>query len=533
MHNLPGVSTLDPQATALPAAQCLLDICPQNLYHILAMGVQISLPDWPLDPIWATASRRDVKVWVVGGAVRDALLGRSIHDWDFAADGDAMGLARAVADELEGAFYPLDAERDTARVILSQEDGRSLDIDFAALRGPDLEADLHGRDFTINAMAAAPDGRLIDPLDGLNDLQAHLVRAIGPEAFDDDPLRMLRAVRVAAVLGMRLEAKTATWIMQRASSLSLVSSERIRDEFMRVLGAPAVAEHVQTLDELGLMVQIVPELDPLREQDQSPPHRFDVWWHTLMVMEALEGVLLALTDGRPRLDYVDAPEHVWDDLSEALGRFAPHLARFLDEKLKGGHSRRTLLLLAALCHDIGKPLTCTEDEEGHLHFYSHGPEGARLVAKRMRALHFSRAEEEWVRIVVRNHLRPAHLARVEGPVTGRAIYRYFRDTQDAGVTIPLLSLADHLSTWGPNLDPQRWERRLEVVEMLLEHYFERREESVAPPPVIGGRDLMEELGLEEGPQIGRLLEAVREAQATGNVQTREEALALARRLSDQ
>ncbi len=488
----------------------------------------VTLPDWPLEQVRALAEERGVRVWPVGGVVRDALLGRPLHDWDFAVERDAMGLARAVADALGGAYYPLDAARDTGRVVLQRQDGQRIDLDFAVLRGPDLEADLGGRDFTLNAMATGSDGRLVDLHGGLADLEARLVRAIGPSAFDDDPLRMLRAVRLTAELDLRLEARTAAWIIRRASGLPQASAERVRDELARILAAPAVANHLHMLDELGLLAQVIPEVTPLKEQNQSPPHRFDVWWHTLLVVEAVAAVLAALAGAHPSLAYVDAPARVWDDLAQALGRFAPAVANHLQVRLAGGRTRRALLLLAALCHDLGKPLTCTEDERGHLHFYNHEREGARMTAERMRQLRFSRPEVERVRTVVRAHLRPGHLARVQGPVTRRAVYRFFRATGDAGVEVMLLSLADHLATWGPNLEADRWARRLEVAEVLLSHYFERHEETVKPSALITGGDLMSELGLEEGPLVGRLLEAVREAQAAGEVRSREEALALAR-----
>jgi hypothetical protein len=140
-----------------------------------------------------------------------------------------------------------------------------------------------------------------------------------------------------------------------------------------------------------------------------------------------------------------------------------------------------------------------------------------------------------VTTIVKGHLRPPHLARSEG-VTRRAIYRYFRDTGDAGVDIVLLSLADHLATWGPNLREGRWMRRLEVAELLLHHYFERRAETVDPQLPVDGHDLMRELDLEPGPEIGSLLDALREAMAAGEIATREEALLLAstrlRKLAD-
>lgn len=491
--------------------------------------VTVSLPSWPWDIVRRIADERGVQVWPVGGIVRDILMGRTRHDWDFTVERDALGLARAVADALGGAFYPLDAERDTGRVVLRSGRQRA-ELDFAGLRGPDLEADLRGRDFTVNAMAIGPDGRLVDPTGGLADLQARRLRAVGPEAFDNDPLRMLRAVRLVAELDFRLDARTAQWIIERADTLARVSPERIRDELARLLAAPAVAYHLQLADELGLMAQIIPETVPLKDQPQTYPHRFNVWWHTLMVVEAAENILRRLAGDLPLSDYTDVPAQAWDDVASLLEPFAPMLTAHFRQRLAANRTRRVLFLLAVLCHDLGKPLTVTKDEQGRLHFYGHEAVGARMTAERMRALRFSRAETERAATAIRAHLRPAQLADAPGGVSGRAAYRFFRATGDVGVDVVLLALADHLSIWGPNLQPDRWARRLEAARALLGYFFVQGRGSAAPAPLVSGRDLMRELGLGEGPQVGRLLEAIREAQAAGEIATREEALALARRL---
>lgn len=504
--------------------------------------VAVTLPPWPWNVIRQIAAERSVRIWPVGGCVRDILLGRLRHDWDFTVEEDALGLARAVADALGGAFYPLDEERDTGRVVIRGED-RRVELDFARLRGPDLEADLRGRDFTINAMAVGPDGELIDPTGGLADLQARRLRAVGPDAFDQDPLRMVRAVRIVAELGLRLDGRTAQWIIERAAQLPRASPERIRDEFVRLLNARFVAHHLQLLDELGLMVRILPETESLREQPQSFPHRYDVWWHTLMTVDAAERIWRILKDtlkgaASAPLEsamYADAPDRAWDEIRETLAPLAPALVHHLRKPVTVPRYRRTLFLLAALLHDVGKPLTVTEEwKPGEarpvFHFYGHESVGARQAADWMRRLRFSRAETEFISTVVRAHLRPPQLAEAPGGVTGRAAYRFFRDTGDAGVEVVLIALADHLAIWGPNLQPERWARRRATARALLDYFFTRSQGAIALPPLLDGRDLMGELGLTEGPAVGRLLEAIREAQAAGEVTTREEALALARQL---
>lgn len=491
----------------------------------------VRLPDWPWQVIRRLVGERGGRVWPVGGAVRDALLGRPVHDWDFVVERNALGLARAVADALGGAYFPLDAERDTGRVILMAADGTRLELDFAALRSASLEADLAARDFTVNALALDERGTLVDPTGGRADLEAGRIRATSAWAFRDDPVRLLRAVRMEAEWGFEIEPQTAAWMRRDAALLALPAAERVRDEFVRVMAIQGAAIPLQRFDEFGLLPQVVPELDALKGVTQSPPHRFDVWRHTLLTVDTLEGVVAAITGRKvgPRA-LADASPAAGGDLARVLSQFAGDITAHLTVEVSGGRARAVLLKLAGLLHDVGKPRTWSQGEDGHIHFYDHEALGARMAAARLRALRFSRDEVERVRVIVREHLRPAHLACAER-TTRRAVYRYFRSTGDAGVEVVLLSLADHLATWGPHLQEHRWVRRLEVAEALLTHYFEHHDETVAPPPLVTGHDLMVELGLTEGPEVGRLLEALREAQAAGEVRTREEALALAREMS--
>jgi putative nucleotidyltransferase with HDIG domain len=487
----------------------------------------VSLPDWPWQTVRALAEARGARVWPVGGAVRDALLGRPVRDWDFAADSGAMKLARAVGDALGGAYYPLDEERDTGRVVLVVDDGARLNLDFAALRGDSLEIDLLARDFTVNALALDETGALIDVTGGLADLEDGCVRAVSDQAFQDDPLRLLRAVRIGAELGFQIEPQTAAWMRRDADLLSEPSAERVRDEFVRTLSLPGAAVSLERLDAFGLLALVLPELEALKRVEQSPPHRYDVWRHTLTALDVLEGVV-AVATGQGEPSSADVPPAAWGDLARALGQFAGNVATHLAVEVSGGRSRVQFLKLAALLHDVGKPTTRSEDDGGQIHFYNHELVGAQMAATRLRELRFSREEVERVRTIVGAHMRPVHLARAND-LTRRAIYRFFRATSCGGVDVVLLSLADHLATWGLNLQEERWARRLEVAETLLTHWFDRYEETVEPPPLLTGSELMVELGLEPGPRIGRLLRTLQESQAAGEVQTREEALALARR----
>lgn len=484
----------------------------------------------------------DSDAYLVGGAVRDALLGRPVHDLDFALAGDAIRLARRVADQLGLPFYVLDAERGAGRIVVA-EGGERMTIDFARFRGPDLAADLAGRDFTINALAlpatATDVSALVDPLGGREDLERRQLRATSDKALADDPVRVVRAVRIAAQLGFTIEPHTWDLLRASAAQVGRPAAERIRDEIAHVLAGPGPAAALRQLDALGALTVLMPELAALKGAAQPPPHWQDVWEHTLSVVEELENVLAALeldggrrtADGSPSSTVRRLPSAV-HRLSSTLHAYRPYLAEHLAVRLADERPRRALLFLAALLHDVGKPATASLDESeapGQIHFYNHAQAGAELAEARLRALRFSADEISWVSRIVAGHMRPGQLAG-SFPLSRRAIYRYYRALGEAGVDVGLLALADHLAAWGDHLQPERWVRQVEVVAALLEHYFRRYTRTIAPPPLLTGDDLMNALELPPGPIIGQILEAVREAQAAGEVRSRSAALALARRI---
>jgi len=477
----------------------------------------------------AEALPADVPVYLVGGTVRDLLLGREIHDWDFTLPGNALRVARWTADQLGGAYFPLDEEHDTGRVIWTDDTGRRVHLDFAGMRGVILEDDLRARDFTINALAVdvRHPQEIYDPLGGANDLQAGLLRVCGPDALNDDPLRVLRGIRQAAAMNLKIAPETRALMKSAAPGLVRISSERLRDEMFRILDGARPEACLRALDILGVLPYVLPELSRLKGETQPAPHVKDVWEHTLDVLRALGDVLAVLA---PEYDEEKAANLAYGLVVKRLGRFRQPLSTHLGQALNTDRPLRPLLFLAALYHDIAKPQTRKIDESGQLHFYEHDALGADMASKRAQQLHLSNQEMERVALVVRHHMRPAHLMRLHlaqaGTVTPRAIYRFFRDTGPAGVDICLLSLADFLATYGATLPQEAWAQHLEIVRSLLEAWWEHPQQAVKPPSLINGHDLIQSFHLLPGPQIGQLLEAVREAQAEGQVNDREQALAL-------
>jgi putative nucleotidyltransferase with HDIG domain len=489
-------------------------------------------PPLALPPVFERARQAlpdPSRVWLVGGSVRDALLRRDIHDLDFAVDGDGLALARRVADKLGGAFFPLDEERGTGRAVLN-EDGEQFFLDFARLRGDDLNSDLAGRDFTVNAMAVslAPPETLIDPMGGQNDLKAKVLRLCRPDGFTADPVRSLRAVRLAAQLDFRLERATREAARQAAQLLPRVSAERVRDEFMKALGGRKPAASLRALEALGLLQHIVPEAIALKGVTQSPPHVFDVWQHTLAVVDRLEALLTVLD----RVHDVDAAsEFALGYAAARVGRYRRQISDHVEQELSVGRPARSLLFLSALLHDIAKPQTRTvEADTGRIRFFGHEEEGAKVARQKAVALRLAGDEVERVTAAVAHHMRPVLLAQGgASAVTPRATYRFFKAAGPAGVDVCLLTLADLLGTRGAELGQDEWAARVNTVVTLLEAYFVQPEQIIRPAALISGDEVIAVLGVPQGRRVGEVLEAVREAQAAGEVTSREEALEFAKR----
>ncbi|MGE5263302.1 MAG: CCA tRNA nucleotidyltransferase [Acidobacteriota bacterium] len=455
--------------------------------------------------------RRNVTAYLVGGSVRDQVLGRpSMRDIDLALEGNASALARAFADATGGAFYLMDAEHNVARVVLGK-----LYVDFAELRGT-LEQDLATRDLTVNAMArplGAPSndiGNVIDPFHGLTDLRDRQIRVVSDGSFHD-PVRMLRAVRLAGELDMTVEPHTESLIQHNAALLAGAPMERARDEFFKILTQSEVVLQLRYMDRLGLLGALLPEVTALHAIPQSEPHVYDVFEHTLHCVDELVRVQAR--------DYADV----------AKGEFVTELLAHFYRVVAAERKRGMLLRLATLLHDIGKAETLSVDDEGVCHFYEHEARGAEMAEDILRRLRFSNDEIEIITKTIEHHLRPPQLARATN-VSNRAIYRFFRDTGGEGVDICVLALADSRGKSPSRTEPDQDEPLRNMLVTLLEKYYRAPETVVAPPVLVDGRTLMKELGLKPGPRIGQLLESIREAQADGQVSSREEGLALARKM---
>ena len=496
----------------------------------VSLNTLMNLP-YPVENVVA-ALPEGVLAYLVGGAVRDHLLNRTAHDFDFLLAGDVMSISRRVADTLGGFFFALDKERDYARVILIAENRQRYVLDFAPIKDGSLEADLRSRDFTVNAIAINLRGTrsFIDPLNGAAALLAKRLRSCSPTSIMDDPVRVLRAVRLAVNFQFHIAQEVTALLRSAASSLQVVSPERIRDELFRILGNPHPASAVRLLETLGVVPYVLPDLTSLQGVEQPPPHVADVWEHTLDALTKLEMVLSVI-----ERDYdPDRASNLMLGLAVLqLGRFRQQVSAHLETPFTPDRSLRPLLFLGALYHDVAKPATRQLDNHGRVRFYQHDQLGAELARKCGRALRLSGEEIIRLETMVRGHMRPLLLAQAADQPSARAIYRYFRDLGATGIDICLLSLADTLATYGSALPQKTWGRQLDVVRCLFEAYWEKPLESVSPASLLDGNDLMQKFSLPPGRRIGQLLASLREAQAVGEVTSVEEAYSFIQQLLDQ
>ncbi len=462
----------------------------------------------------------EVDAFVVGGTVRDVLLGRTPRDLDLAVSGDAMALARRLASALPGHFVELDSVNAVARVVLDAGPVRCIDV--ARLHGT-LEADLRRRDFTIDALAAPLDGGVVfDVCNGLTDLEGQRVRMNGAHVFDADPLRLLRGARISAELSFALDPATEAAIRARARNLNEAAPERLRDELARIVALDDAYAGLRLLDRLELLDVVLPALAAGRGVTQPGEfHAYDVFEHGLRAVEAMDVTLATQRPGGP-------VAWMWDELWRSFDWCAERMRAHLAEEMAEGRTRASILKLAALLHDVAKPETRSEGADGRVRFLGHADVGAAIATRILRRFRFSTREVRFVSVLVAEHLRPVQLARVSEAPTRRALYRFHRDTGDAMPDVLLLALADAAAARGPKMTREGWIRHVVYMNGLLVR--SRKEEGIVDPPrLLTGRDIMLALGKPEGPVIGRLLEALREAQAAGDVTDRDGALAFVAR----
>jgi poly(A) polymerase len=460
----------------------------------------------PLVGIARRALAGEGSAWIVGGAVRDAVLGREVTDLDLAVADDPERAAKAIAREGDGHAFELSAEFASWRAVAR---AHSWQVDATALRGETIESDLAARDFTLGAVAVPlAGGEPVDPLGGIADLERGLLRIASEQSFRDDPLRLLRAARLAAGLALEIDPATVARARLDATRAAEPAGERQLAELRRLVGGPDPLRGIGLLDELGLTAVVLPELEALRGVEQGPNHHLDVFGHTLAVLErTLE---------------------VESDLERFAGERAAETQALLEEPLADEMSRGTALRLGALLHDIGKPATRGE-RDGYVTFIGHDSEGAEIIGGICRRLRASGRLADHLKALTRHHLRLGFLVH-EAPLPPRRVHEYLRATEPVAADVTLLTVADRLSARGsgPFATEEAIEAHLGLARQMLAAALDWHRDG-PPEPLLRGDEVAGELGIAPGPELGGLLADLEAAQYAGEVADRQAAIEYLRR----
>jgi poly(A) polymerase len=435
--------------------------------------------------------------YVVGGSIRDLLLKRSPEDYDIVVHGNPEKYARKLAAIHHARAIALG--QDEKRIFRVK--GRDTLYDVSQIKGDAIEADLMQRDFTVNALAYdTRSGNIIDVSHGRRDLDAGQIRMVTTAIFDRDPIRLLRAYRVAVQLGFCIEAHTLDTIRKKSLLIQLAAAERIRDEWFRILRQSSISACLADMNGTGLLTAVFPELNHLADLKQNRYHEFDALSHTIKTVEHLESLF-------------DGPEKI-----------LPQSAGTLNQVLSP--QRRVVLKCAAVLHDVGKPAAASMDDKGMRHHYGHEKIGARMVENMGRKFRFSNQERTAIALIVRQHLRPLFLFnQANGTMPKqRLMARFFLACGDLVPDIVLHAVADSRAK---KADADRHHRQFAAfADSLLHEYFSAFIVNNEAPRLISGHDLIQAFKLDPSPLFSNILKQVEEARIAGEVNSKADALKL-------
>ncbi len=446
------------------------------------------------------------KAYLVGGCVRDILLGRTPHDLDLAVAGNSGKVAKDLAKIHPVKVVELDEVHDIWRIIIADSC-----LDIVGLGEKPIEMDLKRRDFTINAMAVPvkeylrgnvfPTG-VIDPLDGLADLHSGIIRACSPRSIEDDPVRILRALRFQAELGFSINDATTGLMRSLKRSLASAPGERIWRELRFIMALPGAANVFVFLDKkTKALGQLFPEIFAMRNTEQNHYHSVDVWAHSLNTLVYFERFM---------------ENNNWS--TKLNGR----LRKYLKGPLQGTRKRLPVVKLACLFHDLGKPKTRDVNKNGRITFHGHHIKGGPMVDGIASRLRLSKRERQLLRLLVEWHMQPLFLYK-DNPPTEKALVRFFRTLGEDVPGCLLLSLADVSSSRISIGQKAEVAAYTHYIKGLLEHYYAYVDRALNTAPLLTGDEIIALVNVKPSPLVGEIKDALIDAQGWGIVATHEEA----------
>ncbi|MFO8083622.1 MAG: HD domain-containing protein [Desulfobacterales bacterium] len=440
-------------------------------------------------------------MYLVGGAVRDWLLEKPTKDIDIVCR-DAEKCSQIISRKKNVTVIPFKKKVDVPCYRIVDRDDKNFVIDISEMRGDNIYEDLKCRDFRMNAMAMEikPGGIsdvLIDPLGGQNDLRRKLISLCSDHAISDDPLRTLRAIRFSAQMGFAIGTNTQAAICHQAGRLKESAPERIMSELIRIFNISRSIDYIRLMDRLGLLEVVLPEIQPMKGCSQNLYHHQDVWEHSLSVLEVLETIV--------------------NDAGNYFGDHSFSVLHCLEK-----NNRLPILKMAALLHDVAKPVTRIQDpKSGKIAFYSHDAKGKLILYKVAVRLKMSQKNRVILEMLAGEHIHVVNLAKAG--VKKGTIVRFFRKHGDDAVLLIILSMADSLSKKGPLATKERKKAYLDWCRNIISEYFVDIKKYLADNDLIDGNDLIQ-MGIAQGPRMGKILRKVRDARDSGMLQNKQDAL---------
>lgn len=436
----------------------------------------------------------DNEIYLVGGTVRDFYMGLESTDRDIIVmDQDAREFALKLSELFQATFVPLDEENKIYRIVLPDKINY---IDVTNPVGDSIEKDLMRRDLTINAIAVnIRTGELIDISGGVTDIMNKCINYVNELNFVDDPLRLLRVYRFQALYGFQLAPETINAVCKYSDLIHKPAVERINYELLKLFGGEYAHVALENMNKTWILEEIFPFVKELKQVPPNSHHHLDLFHHS---METVKQVQIL---------YNEAPDEVKE-----------HLSR-IDF---GGFSRLAHLKLAAFMHDIGKFSTWTI-EEGKHRFIKHDDVGSKMSVKILKDLHFSNKQIDYISSMIKYHIYPSHVM-TSPQITEKIMMRYVRKMDTNSIDAIILAQADRLSARGPEITDQIVERNITSLNMLLRFYLEARETLKPLPKLLSGNDVMQILNIKPSKRLGEIMDALHEAQISGDVITKEHAI---------
>ncbi|MFO8053425.1 MAG: HD domain-containing protein [Candidatus Omnitrophota bacterium] len=459
-----------------------------------------------INKISKLAKKLEIKVWLVGGFLRDSYLKvpKDLTDFDFCVEKKINPFVEEIAKSFEAKIIILDKKTSSFRIVLNKNK-KKYSYDFILMRGKTIKKDLALRDFTINSLALdiTKPKKILDYYQGISDLKNKKIKALAEKVIVDDPLRILRGFSFAANYGFRIEPQTSNFFSRHKKKLKNVSSERINEELFKIFNSKKSYKVIKKMDEVRVIDQILPYVGKMRKTVQGGFHHLNVWDHSIETLKQFEMLYKRKIKKQDEIN------------------------NFLNQNLSGNRKRIQIIKLACLLHDLGKPFVKKAAKTRTI-FHAHEKVGRDISSLFAKKIRLSRVEKKALEKMVFWHLRPGYLADQITP-SRRAVYRFFRDTEQEGVSIIFLSLADWRATRGPLADLAKRKRHEKIMlKLIKDHFIEKKKKPI--PKIIDGYDLMKQFKIKKGPLIGQILTKIKELQAVGKIKKKSEALMAAEKI---